>query len=69
MHLLLPFDIVPVETQVPQSAFGVTPASERAVRYAFDVFGGQGDLQVTAASYRRRRSASKRIWAWPKSGP
>ncbi|RLM90117.1 hypothetical protein D3D02_04875 [Halobellus sp. Atlit-38R] len=48
MHLLLPFDIVPVETQVPQSAFGVTPASERAVRYAFDVFGGRGDLQVTA---------------------
>ena len=48
MHLLLPFDIVPVETQVPQSAFGVTPASERAVRYAFDVFGVRGDLQVTA---------------------
>ncbi|RLM59683.1 universal stress protein [Halobellus sp. Atlit-31R] len=48
MHLLLPFDIVPVESQVPQSAFGVTPASERAVRYAFDVFGGRDGLEVTA---------------------
>ncbi|MFB6091023.1 MAG: universal stress protein [Halobellus sp.] len=48
MHLLLPFDIVPVESRVPQSAFGVSPASERAVRYTFDVFGGRDDLRVTA---------------------
>ncbi|MFB6250113.1 MAG: universal stress protein [Halobellus sp.] len=48
MHLLLPFDIVPVESRVPQSTFGVSPTSERAVRYAFEVFGDQDDLRVTA---------------------
>ncbi|SDX58846.1 universal stress protein [Halobellus clavatus] len=48
MHLLLPFDIVPVESRVPQSAFGVSPTSERAVRYAFEVFGRHDDLSVTA---------------------
>jgi nucleotide-binding universal stress UspA family protein len=48
MHLLLPFDIVAVESRVPQSAFGVSPTSERAVRYAFEVFGRHDDLSVTA---------------------
>ncbi|WP_311172051.1 universal stress protein [Halobellus ordinarius] len=48
MRLLIPFDIVPVETQVPQSAFGVAPASERAVRYALEIFGDHDDLEIIA---------------------
>jgi nucleotide-binding universal stress UspA family protein len=45
MHVLIPFDIVPVSRRVP---FGVAPASERAVRYAIDVFGPRGDTEITA---------------------
>lgn len=48
MHVLVPFDIVPVESLVPQAAFGFSPASERVVRYALETFGGDDDLQVTA---------------------
>jgi nucleotide-binding universal stress UspA family protein len=48
MHLLLPFDIVPTDSQVPQDAFGVAPASERAIRYAFETYGRHDDLRVTA---------------------
>ncbi len=48
MNLLIPFDIVPIESQVPQDAFGVAPASERATRYAFETFGRHDDLRVTA---------------------
>ena len=47
MNLLLPFDIVPTASRVPQDAFGVAPASERAVRYAFGAYGRTDDLQVT----------------------
>jgi nucleotide-binding universal stress UspA family protein len=45
MHVLVPFDIVPVSRRVP---FGVAPPSERAVRYAASVFGPQDDAQITA---------------------
>jgi nucleotide-binding universal stress UspA family protein len=48
MHLLIPFDLVPTDSQVPQDAFGVAPASERAIRYAFETYGCHGDLRVTA---------------------
>jgi nucleotide-binding universal stress UspA family protein len=48
MNLLIPFDIVPTDSQVPQDAFGVAPASERAVRYAFETYGRHDDLRVTA---------------------
>lgn len=48
MHILLPFDIVPVDSQVPQSAFGFTPTSERAVTYALETFGARDGLEVTA---------------------
>jgi nucleotide-binding universal stress UspA family protein len=51
MHLLIAFDVVPIDSQVPQSALGVAPASERAIRYAFDVYGGQDDLEVTAVHF------------------
>ncbi len=44
MHVLIPFDIVPVSERVP---FGVAPASERAVRYALDAF-GPDDVRITA---------------------
>jgi nucleotide-binding universal stress UspA family protein len=50
MHLLIPFDIVPTESRVPQDAFGVAPASERAIRYAFETHGRHGDLRVTAVT-------------------
>ena len=50
MNLLIPFDIVPTESQVPQDAFGVAPASERAIRYAFGTYGRTDDLQVTAVN-------------------
>ena len=48
MHILLPFDIVPVESQVPQSAFGFSPTSERAVKYALETYGAHDPLEVTA---------------------
>ena len=48
MNLLIPFDIVPTDSQVPQDAFGVAPASERAVRHAFETYGRHDDLRVTA---------------------
>lgn len=48
MHLLIPFDIVPTDSRVPQDAFGVAPASERAIRYAFETYGREDDLRVTA---------------------
>lgn len=48
MHLLIPFDIVPVDSRVPQNALGVAPASERAIRYAFETYGRHDDLRVTA---------------------
>jgi nucleotide-binding universal stress UspA family protein len=51
MHLLIPFDIVPIDSLVPQSAFGVAPVSERAIRYAFDVYGKTGALRVTAVHF------------------
>ncbi len=50
MHVLIPFDIVPVSERVP---FGVAPASERAVRYALDAFGPHDDVQVTAVHLAR----------------
>lgn len=50
MRLLIPFDIVPVDTRVPQSALGVAPASERAIRYALDVV-GDDEVQVTALHF------------------
>lgn len=49
MHVLIPFDIVPVESRVPQSAFGFAPVSKNAVKYALDVYGTDGDLRITAA--------------------
>jgi nucleotide-binding universal stress UspA family protein len=48
MHILLPFDIVPVDSRVPQSAFGFSPSSDRAVRYALEAFGTHEPLEVTA---------------------
>jgi nucleotide-binding universal stress UspA family protein len=45
MHILIPFDIVPVSGRVP---FGVAPVSERAVRYALEVFGAHDDARITA---------------------
>ncbi|OYR42209.1 hypothetical protein DJ82_03115 [Halorubrum sp. Ib24] len=48
MHVLLPFDIVPVDSRVPQSAFGFSPTSERAVNYALETFGTHDQLEVTA---------------------
>ena len=48
MHILLPFDIVPVDSQVPQSAFGFSPSSERVVEYALDAYGAHDGLEVTA---------------------
>jgi nucleotide-binding universal stress UspA family protein len=45
MHVLVPFDIVPVSRRVP---FGVAPASERAVRYATRVFGPHDGVRITA---------------------
>lgn len=45
MHVLVAFDIVPVESRVP---FGVTPASERAIEYTLEVFGTHEGLSVTA---------------------
>lgn len=45
MHVLIPFDIVPVSGRVP---FGVAPASERAVRYALSVFGPHPESRITA---------------------
>ena len=48
MHILLPFDIVPVDSRVPQSAFGFSPSSERAVEYALAVYGAHDPLEVTA---------------------
>ncbi|MBB6644859.1 universal stress protein [Halobellus ruber] len=50
MHLLIPFDIVPTDSRVPQDAFGVAPASERAIRYAFETYGRHDELRVTAVS-------------------
>lgn len=48
MHILLAFDIVPVDSQVPQSAFGFSPSSERAVNYALEAYGAHDQLDVTA---------------------
>ena len=48
MHVLLPFNIVPVESQVPQSAFGFSPSSERVVEYTLATYGGHDQLEVTA---------------------
>ena len=48
MHLLIPFDLVPTDSRVPQDAFDVGPASERAIRYAFDIYGDASALEVTA---------------------
>lgn len=48
MHLLIPFDITPTDSRVPQDAFGVAPASERAIRYAFETYGRHEELRVTA---------------------
>lgn len=48
MHILLPFDIVPVDSQVPQAAFGFSPPSERAVEYTLEAFGAHDKLEVTA---------------------
>jgi nucleotide-binding universal stress UspA family protein len=48
MHILIPFDIVPVDSQVPQSAFGFSPSSERVVEYALEAYGGHDHLDVTA---------------------
>jgi nucleotide-binding universal stress UspA family protein len=45
MHVLVPFDIVPVSNRVP---FGVAPASERAFRHAVTVYGPQADARITA---------------------
>lgn len=45
MHVLIPFDIVPVSKRVP---FGVAPVSERAVRYALDAFGPHEGVRITA---------------------
>jgi len=45
MHVLIPFDIVPVSKRVP---FGVAPASEHAMRYAIETFGPHEDARVTA---------------------
>jgi nucleotide-binding universal stress UspA family protein len=47
VHVLIPFDIVPVSKHVP---FGVAPASERAVTYAIEVFGQQDDASITAVN-------------------
>jgi nucleotide-binding universal stress UspA family protein len=48
MHILLPFDIVPVDSRIPQSAFGFSPSSERAVEYALEAYGAHDQLEVTA---------------------
>lgn len=48
MHILLAFDIVPVDSQVPQSAFGFSPSSERVVEYALEAYGTHDRLEVTA---------------------
>jgi nucleotide-binding universal stress UspA family protein len=45
MHVLIPFDIVPVSKRVP---FGVAPASEHAMRYAIEAFGPHEDVRITA---------------------
>ena len=47
MNLMIPLEIVPTASRVPQDAFGVAPASERAARYAFGAYGRTDDLQVT----------------------
>jgi hypothetical protein len=46
MDLLLPFDIVPVDSRVPQGALGVAPTSERAIRYALGVFSGSTPAEI-----------------------
>lgn len=51
MHMLIPFDLVPVDSRVPQDAFDVGPASERAIRYAFETY-GDAALEVTAVHLR-----------------
>jgi nucleotide-binding universal stress UspA family protein len=48
MHILFPFDIVPVDSRVPQSAFGFSPSSERAVKYALEAYCEHDHLEVTA---------------------
>lgn len=48
MHILVPFDIVPVDSQVVQSAFGFSPTSERVVEYALEAYGPHDHLTVTA---------------------
>lgn len=45
MHVLIPFDIVPVSKRVP---FGVAPASEHAMRYAIEAFGPHEETRITA---------------------
>jgi nucleotide-binding universal stress UspA family protein len=48
MHVLIGFDIVAEERRVPQAVYGVAPASERAIRYALETFGGDEPFRVTA---------------------
>ena len=50
MNLMIPLEIVPTASRVPQDAFGVAPASERAARYAFGAYGRTDDLQVTVVN-------------------
>jgi len=52
MHLLIPFDLVPTDSRVPQDAFDVAPASERAIRYAFETYGDAAGLEVTTVHLR-----------------
>ena len=52
MHLLIPFDLVATDSRVPQDAFDVDPASERAIRYAFETYGDAAALEVTAIHLR-----------------
>jgi nucleotide-binding universal stress UspA family protein len=50
MHVLVPFDVVPVSRRVP---LGVAPPSERAVRYAARVFGPREGARITAVHLAR----------------